>query len=69
MVSDVNLHPYSAGRHSMRAVLGERQGITKVRGTWYSVAGRRCMPIFHPSYLLRNPQKDPGSPKVKAGAG
>jgi DNA polymerase len=22
------------------------------------------MPIFHPSYLLRNPSKSPGSPKA-----
>jgi DNA polymerase len=22
------------------------------------------MPIFHPSYLLRNPTRDPGSPKA-----
>ena len=22
------------------------------------------MPMFHPSYLLRNPQKNPGSPKA-----
>jgi DNA polymerase len=22
------------------------------------------MPIFHPAYLLRNPQRDPGSPKA-----
>jgi DNA polymerase len=22
------------------------------------------MPIFHPAYLLRNPSRDPGSPKA-----
>ncbi|MFM6279374.1 MAG: uracil-DNA glycosylase, partial [Dolichospermum sp.] len=22
-----------------------------------------CMPIFHPSYLLRNPSREQGSPK------
>ena len=26
--------------------------------------GRWIMPIFHPSYLLRNPARDPGSPKA-----
>jgi DNA polymerase len=25
--------------------------------------GRWIMPIFHPSYLLRNPSKKPGAPK------
>ena len=28
------------GRFSMRVVLNERQGITKVRGTWYQREGR-----------------------------
>jgi DNA polymerase len=25
--------------------------------------GRHCMAIFHPAYLLRNPSREPGSPK------
>lgn len=52
------------GRFSMRVVLNERQGITKVRGTWYQREGRWIMPMFHPAYLLRNPQRTPGSPKA-----
>ena len=52
------------GRHSMRTVLGKTDGITKVRGKWFDVDGRFVMPIFHPSYLLRNPQRIPGSPKA-----
>lgn len=52
------------GRFSMRVVLDERTGITKVRGTWYERDGRWIMPIFHPAYLLRNPQRKPGSPKA-----
>lgn len=52
------------GRFSMRVVLDERQGITKVRGTWYQRDGRSIMPMFHPAYLLRNPQRTPGSPKA-----
>ena len=38
-------------------------GITKLRGQWTQKDGRWIMPIFHPSYLLRNPSKAPGSPK------
>lgn len=38
-------------------------GITKLRGNWQSWHGRWVMPMFHPSYLLRNPSRAPGSPK------
>lgn len=56
----------------MKALLeGEKLGITKVRGQWYERAlpgstgqggidgrgTRLLMPIFHPSYLLRNPSR------------
>ncbi len=30
------------------------------QGAWQ---GRWCLPIFHPSYLLRNPSREPGDPK------
>ncbi|KAG5177358.1 DNA polymerase bacteriophage-type [Tribonema minus] len=60
----------TTGRWSMRAVLNERRGITKVRGQWYAPgttpdlpAATWAMPWFHPSYLLRNPTKDEGGPK------
>ncbi|MBQ3117623.1 MAG: uracil-DNA glycosylase [Alphaproteobacteria bacterium] len=40
-------------------------GITKVRGQWFEGPyGAKMMPIFHPSYLLRNPIARPGSPKA-----
>jgi DNA polymerase len=53
------------GRFSMRQLLGEKKGITKVRGTWYTLQdGRLAMPVFHPAYLLRNPSRKPGSPKA-----
>ncbi len=39
-------------------------GITKLRGQWTQSNHRWIMPIFHPSYLLRNPSKAPGSPKA-----
>ena len=43
-------------------ILG-KTGITKLRGQWVEWNGRLVMPIFHPAYLLRNPSKNPGSPK------
>jgi DNA polymerase len=52
-----------AGNAATEAILGET-GITKLRGKWYEWNGRWVMPIFHPSYLLRNPTRDPGSPKA-----
>jgi len=40
-------------------LLGTKQGITKLRGTWRDceIGGkiRRTMPILHPAYLLRTP--------------
>lgn len=53
-----------SGRFSMRQIIGEKRGITKVRGTWYDVNGRWVMPMFHPAYLLRNQSRKPGSPKA-----
>ncbi|MEW5985430.1 MAG: uracil-DNA glycosylase [Chloroflexota bacterium] len=53
-----------SGAVATQSVLNETQGITKIRGEWYSWNGRWVMPIFHPSYLLRNPSRDPGSPKA-----
>jgi len=40
-----------------------KTGITRMRGQWNQMDGRWVMPIFHPSYLLRNPSKKPGAPK------
>lgn len=37
--------------------------ITQIRGVWREWDGRQCLPVFHPSYLLRNPSKEKGSPK------
>lgn len=46
------------GRVPMGHILGEKTGITKVHGTWYSYEGIPTMPIFHPSYCLRPPQDE-----------
>ncbi|RJP53748.1 MAG: uracil-DNA glycosylase [Anaerolineaceae bacterium] len=42
----------------------QRTGITTLRGKWVQLDGRWVMPIFHPSYLLRNQSREPGSPKA-----
>lgn len=42
----------------------KKTGITSLRGKWIQLDGRWLMPIFHPSYLLRNPSREPGSPKA-----
>ncbi len=46
------------GRVPMTRLLGVRDGITKVHGTWYRFEGVPAMPIFHPSYCLRPPQDE-----------
>ncbi|MBD1875265.1 uracil-DNA glycosylase [Nodosilinea sp. FACHB-131] len=51
------------GATALKALLGVKSGISKVRGQWMEWEGRLCMPIFHPAYLLRNPSRDKGSPK------
>jgi DNA polymerase len=46
-------------------VLKNEEPISKIRGQWFKLPGTdiNVMPIFHPSYLLRNASKDVGSPK------
>jgi DNA polymerase len=52
------------GKVALRSFIDTDLGITKVRGQWFDGPnGAKMMPIFHPSYLLRNAQKTPGSPK------
>jgi DNA polymerase len=51
-----------SGNVACQSILGQT-GITRLRGEWRKMDGRWVMPIFHPSYLLRNPSRNPGSPK------
>jgi len=51
------------GNVACQSILG-KTGITKLRGEWMEMHNRWVMPIFHPSYLLRNPSRNPGSPKA-----
>jgi DNA polymerase len=52
-----------SGNVACQSILGQT-GITRLRGEWRQINGRWVMPIFHPSYLLRNPSREPGSPKA-----
>ncbi len=55
------------GNVAVQSILGNIGGITKIRGKWFNggdyVHGAKLMPIFHPSYLLRNDSRVKGSPK------
>ena len=52
------------GNVACQSILG-KTGITSLRGKWSQVQGRWVMPIYHPSYLLRNQSREPGSPKAQ----
>lgn len=52
------------GKVALSSMLDTPLGITKARGKWYDGPyGSKMMPIFHPSYLLRNDSREKGSPK------
>jgi len=52
------------GNTAIKYVIGpDAPGITKIHGQWYkSIFGIPCMPLYHPSYLLRNFSREKGSP-------
>ncbi len=52
------------GNVACQSILG-KTGITSLHGQWSQMQGRWVMPIYHPSYLLRNPSREPGSPKAQ----
>lgn len=43
----------------------KKTGITSLRGQWTKIEEHWIMPIYHPSYLLRNQSREPGSPKAQ----
>jgi uracil-DNA glycosylase len=43
----------------------KKTGITSLHGQWTMIEGHWIMPIYHPSYLLRNQSREPGSPKAQ----
>ena len=52
-----------AGSTAVQYYLEINEPISKLRGEWITKDSIKCMPIFHPSYLLRNPSKEKGKPK------
>ena len=52
------------GNIALNTMLPTERGITRARGKWFDGPyGAKMMPIFHPSYLLRNDSREKGSPK------
>jgi len=46
------------GRFATQALLGTKEGITKLRGRFHMLeSGIKVMPTYHPSFLLRYPEK------------
>tara|TARA_X000000368_G_scaffold123286_1_gene96638 strand:- start:430 stop:1008 length:579 start_codon:yes stop_codon:yes gene_type:complete len=52
-----------AGSTAVQSYLEISEPISKLRGKWIEQDNIKFMPIFHPSYLLRNPSKEKGKPK------
>ena len=52
-----------AGSTAVQSYLDVDEPISKLRGEWIVRNDIKYMPIFHPSYLLRNPSKEKGKPK------
>ena len=44
-------------------IFDKKLTITKARGQIFEIKGRKFVPIFHPSYLLRYHSMDVGSPR------
>lgn len=51
------------GSSASQFLLKTDSTISSLRGNWQEYNGMKLMPTFHPSYLLRNPSKEKGSPK------
>lgn len=53
-----------AGSSAVTALLDVNDPISRIRGKWFDFKnGAKVMPVFHPSYLLRNESREVGSPK------
>ena len=50
------------GATAVDAILKVKTPISILRGNWIDWEGRLVMPVFHPSYLLRNQSKEEGTP-------
>lgn len=47
----------SLGKFATQFLLGTEEGIMRLRGKWGSYRGIPVMPTFHPSFLLRQPDR------------
>jgi uracil-DNA glycosylase len=53
-----------AGATAVQGMLKVKDPISRIRGKWFPYRNdAKVMPIFHPSYLLRNDSREVGSPK------
>ena len=52
-----------AGSTAVQSYLNINQPISKIRGKWITKENIKYMPIFHPSYLLRNSSNEKDKPK------
>ena len=50
------------GATALEAILKIKSRISFFRGKWIDWEGKLVMPVFHPSYLLRNPSEEEGKP-------
>ena len=60
------IHPdivVTLGNVPTQFLLRTNQGISSLRGKWLTWRGIYLLPMFHPSYLLRNESRAKGSPK------
>ncbi len=47
------------GRIAAMVMISENFRITKEHGQWFDVEGAKCMALYHPAALLRDPRKKP----------
>ena len=50
------------GATALEAILKIKSPISILRGEWIDWEGKLVMPVFHPSYLLRNPSEEEVKP-------
>ena len=56
------------GSTAVQSMMETKLPISKIRGEWFDGPfGSKMMPIFHPSYLLRNHSLEEGSPRWLMG--
>ena len=46
------------GAPAVRTVLGIKEGITKIRGQFYTFGSTKAIATVHPAYILRNPREE-----------